>query len=63
MKNKLSFVLLAVLLFSASAVVAQVTDTDYLEQMRADISADRQALVAANLGLTDAEGHWWCSTS
>lgn len=56
MKNKLSFVLLAVLLFSASAVVAQVTDTDYLEQMRADISADRQALVAANLGLTDAEG-------
>ena len=43
-------------LFGVTAVVAQVTDTDYLEQMRADISADRQALVAANLGLTDAEG-------
>ena len=56
MKSKLSFILVAAILVSASAVVAQVTDSDYLEQVRTEISADRQALVAANLGLTEAEG-------
>lgn len=35
---------------------AQVSETDQLQQLRADVQADRQALVAANLELTDAEG-------
>ena len=56
MKTKMCFgVMLAVLLASVPAV-AQVSDTDLLQQLRADIQTDRQALVAANLGLTDAEG-------
>ena len=33
-----------------------MSETDALQQLRADIQADRQAVVAANLGLTDAEG-------
>ena len=45
-----------VLLAGALAVEAQVSDTDLLQQLRADIQADRQAVVAANLGLTEAEG-------
>ena len=44
------------LAFGAPAAFAQVSETDQLQQLRADIQADRQALVAANLGLTDAEG-------
>jgi len=56
MKAKMCLgVMLAVLLASAPAV-AQVSDTDMLQQLRADIQTDRQALVAANLGLKDAEG-------
>ena len=56
MKSKMCYgVMLAVLLASFPAV-AQVSDTDLLQQLRADIQTDRQALVAANLGLTDAEG-------
>ena len=56
MKSKMCYgVVLAVLLASAPAV-AQVSDTDLLQQFRAEIQTDRQALVAANLGLTDAEG-------
>jgi len=35
---------------------AQMSETDALQQLRADIQADRQAVVAANLKLTDAEG-------
>jgi hypothetical protein len=59
MKNeKLSFVvILAVaLLLGAANAPAQMSETDALQQLRADIQADRQAVVAANLGLTDTEG-------
>lgn len=56
MMKKMCFgVMIAVLLASVPAV-AQVSDTDLLQQLRADIQTDRQALVTANLGLTDAEG-------
>ncbi len=40
----------------AADVRAQMSETDALQQLRADIQADRQAVVAANLKLTDAEG-------
>ncbi len=40
----------------AAGVSAQGTETDQLQALRARIRADRQALVADNLGLTDAEG-------
>ena len=49
-------VLAAALVASAPGVLAQVSETDQLQQLRAEIQADRQAVVAANLGLTDAEG-------
>jgi hypothetical protein len=56
MKAKMCFgVMIAVLLASVPAV-AQVSDTDMLQQLRADIQTDRQALVAANMVLSDAEG-------
>lgn len=56
MKKKICFgVMIAVLLATVPAV-AQVSDTDLLQQLRAEIQTDRQALVAANLGLSDAEG-------
>jgi polyhydroxyalkanoate synthesis regulator phasin len=45
-----------VLLVGVPAAPAQVSDTDMLQQLRTDIAADRQSGVAANLGLTDAEG-------
>lgn len=40
----------------AADVRAQMSETDALQQLRADIQADRQAVVAVNLKLTDAEG-------
>ena len=46
----------AALAFGAPAVLAQVSETDMLQQLRADIQADRQLLVTSNLELTDAEG-------
>ena len=46
----------AALAFGAPAVLAQASETDMLQQLRADIQADRQLLVASNLELTDAEG-------
>ena len=50
-------VILAVaLLLGAANAPAQMSETDALQQLRANILADRQAVVAANLGLTDAEG-------
>jgi len=42
--------------FNTPVLQAQVSETDQLQQLRADIQADRQAVVAANLGLTEAEG-------
>ena len=49
--------LLAVALaLGAPTALAQVSETDMLQQLRADIQADRQAVVTANLGLTDAQG-------
>jgi hypothetical protein len=44
------------LVAGAPAALAQVSETDQLQQLRAQIQTDRQAVVAANLGLTDAEG-------
>lgn len=54
MKKFLFLVLLTVALV-APAAYAQST-TDAVEITRSDIQADRKAIVAANLGLTDAEG-------
>ena len=56
MKRTLVFVTLLSALLGALSAAAQVSDTDYLQQLRADIQADRQALVAASLGLTEEEG-------
>ncbi len=56
MKGKLVFIVLVTVLVGALPAVAQVSDADYLQQLRADIQADRQALVAASLGLNDDEG-------
>ena len=44
------------LVVGASGVLAQASETDQLQQLRAEIQADRQAVVMANLKLTDAEG-------
>ncbi len=49
-------VLTLIVLSNAPIVQAQVSETDQLQQLRADVQADRQALVAANLELSDAEG-------
>jgi Spy/CpxP family protein refolding chaperone len=56
MKDKICFIVLAAVLLGTMPAVAQVSDTDYLQQLRTDIQSDRQALVAASLGLTDEEG-------
>jgi len=40
----------------AASALAQASETDQLQQLRAQVQADRQAVLAANLGLTDAEG-------
>ena len=56
MKSKMCYVVMLAVLLASAPAVAQVSDTDLLQQLRADIQTDRQALVAANLGLTDAEG-------
>ena len=58
MKSKIFSVVLILavaLVVGASAVRAQVSETDQLQQLRAEIRADRQAVVMANLKLTDAE--------
>jgi hypothetical protein len=57
-KEKFSFVvsLAVALLLGAANAPAQMSETDALQQLRAEIQANRQAVVAANLGLTDAEG-------
>ena len=56
MKRTLFSIVTIILLMAAVPAVAQVSDTDYLQQLRAEIQTDRQALVAASLGLTDQEG-------
>ena len=59
MKSKILsvvLVLVVALVVGASGVCAQVSETDQLQQLRAEIQADRQAVVMANLKLTDAEG-------
>ena len=56
MKGKICFIVLAAVLLGTMPAIAQVSDTDYLQQLRTDIQSDRQALVAACLGLTDEEG-------
>jgi Spy/CpxP family protein refolding chaperone len=56
-KTLTAVVIAAIVLVAGTAgVLAQTTETDQLEQLRTEIQADRQAVVAANLGLTDAEG-------
>ncbi len=49
-------VLAAVMLASVPGLLAQVSETDVLQQLRADLRADRQAVVAAAMQLSDAEG-------
>jgi hypothetical protein len=56
MRAKVYFGMMMAVLLASVPAVAQVSDTDMLQQLRADIQTDRQALVAANLGLSDAEG-------
>jgi hypothetical protein len=59
MKSKIFSVLVILTValgIGASEIAAQLSETDALQQLRADIQADRQAVVAANLKLTDAEG-------
>jgi len=53
---RLAVAIAAIVLAGALPAAAQVSDTDYLQQLRADIQTDRQALVAASLGLNDEEG-------
>jgi hypothetical protein len=56
-KTLTAVVIAAIVLVAGTAgVLAQVSETDQLQQLRAEIQADRQAVVAANLKLTDAEG-------
>jgi|WetSurMetagenome_2_1015567.scaffolds.fasta_scaffold05230_3 hypothetical protein len=49
-------IIAAALLCGVTDARAQMSETDALQQLRADIQANRQAVLAANLGLTDAEG-------
>ena len=59
MKSKIFSVVVVLamaLVVCAPTVLAQVSETDQLQQLRAEIQADRQAVVAANLKLTEAEG-------
>jgi polyhydroxyalkanoate synthesis regulator phasin len=49
-------VLALALLAPAPGVFGQVSDTDVLQQLRTDLRADRQAVVAAAMELTEAEG-------
>ena len=59
MKSKIFSVVLVLavaLVAGAPGVLAQASETDQLQQLRAEIQADRQAVVMANLKLTDAEG-------
>ena len=48
-------ILAVALVVGAPGVRAQVSETDQLQQLRAEIQADRQAVLAANMALTDAE--------
>jgi Spy/CpxP family protein refolding chaperone len=56
-RNPISILLAlaTVALAGAPAALAQISDTDLPQQQRADTDADRRALVAINLDLTDAE--------
>jgi len=56
MKRVFCLIATVTILIAGLPAVAQVSDADYLQQLRADIQADRQALVAASLGLNDEEG-------
>jgi len=59
MKSKIFsivLILIVALVVGAPGVRAQTSETDQLQQLRAQIQADRQAVVAANLGLTETEG-------
>jgi polyhydroxyalkanoate synthesis regulator phasin len=59
MKTNIFSVVLIVavaLVAGAPGVLAQASETDQLHQLRAEIQADRQAVVAANLSLTETEG-------
>jgi len=59
MKSKIFSVVVVLamaLVVCAPTVLAQVSETDQLQQLRGEIQADRQAVVAANLKLTEAEG-------
>lgn len=55
MNKSLCFSVLALISAIAIPAAAQMSDSDLLQQLRADIQADRQAVVAGNLGLSEAE--------
>ncbi len=52
---RIGLMVAAALVGGAAGGFAQGTETDQLQALRARIRADRQALVADNLGMTDAE--------
>jgi hypothetical protein len=52
----LPIVLIVGMITAAPVARAQSTETDVMHLLRADIQANRQALVAANLELTEEEG-------
>ena len=56
MKRTYCLIATITILIAALPALAQVSDTDYLQQLRAEIATDRQALVGAGLALTDEEG-------
>ena len=56
MRGAVCLIALAATLAASGPALAQVSDADLVQQLRAGIQADRQALVAANLELTEAEG-------
>jgi hypothetical protein len=57
-KTTFTFVVIlsAALAIGATDALAQMSETDALQQLRAEILANRQGVLAANLGLTDTEG-------
>ena len=55
MNKTLCIVGLVAVLLGSMPAAAQMSDTDWIHQLRADIQADRQAIVTANLELTPAE--------
>jgi hypothetical protein len=54
-KQLISTLLTAVVLMGATGIASAQTEADVISAVRAQVGANRQALVAANLGLTESE--------